>query len=127
MFEGTKYLETKNLPLKEIAKKVKAEILQTHTEIKVSVRSKDYSSIDVEIIEIPKDFQPFKKEPLTQGSPYTTYRTTDTGQQLLDDIENLLDAYNRKDIDSQTDYSNVRFYTYVFFSFEISQASRNSS
>ncbi len=121
MFEGLQYQETKHLPLKEIAKKVKAEITEKHPEIKVSVRTSDYSAIDVEITAIPKDFQPYKKELLDPHLPCTTIRNTEAGQQLLDELENILDAYNRKDIEIETDYCNVRFFTHVTYSFQVSQ------
>jgi hypothetical protein len=121
MFEGSEYLETKQLPLKEIAKRAKAEILEKYPEIKVSVRTRDYNAIDVEITAIPKDFQPLKRVKLDQNLPYTTINHSDAGQQLLNDIENILDVYNRKDIEIETDYCNVRFFTYVRYSFQISQ------
>jgi len=121
MIEGIKYLETKQLPLKEIAKRAKAEILEKHPEIKVSVRTEHYSSIKIEVTAIPKDFQPYKKEPLAQGLPYTTIRRTDAGQKLLNELEEILRAYNREDIEIETDYCNVHFYTYVTYSFQVSQ------
>ncbi len=121
MFEGSQYQETKQLPLKEIAKKVKKEIQQSHPEIKVSVVTEHYSSIKIEVTAIPKDFQPYRKEQLSQNLPYTTIRRTDAGQKLLDELEAILDAYNRKDIEIETDYCNVRYYTYVTYSFQISQ------
>jgi hypothetical protein len=121
MFEGAKYQETRQLPLKEIAKKAKKEIQQKHPEIKVSVRTRDYNAIDVEVTAIPKDFQPLQKIDADRNYPYPTIRHSDAGQQLLNEIENILDVYNRKDIEIETDYCNVRFFTYVRYSFQISQ------
>ncbi len=121
MLEGPKYSETKQLPLKEIAKKAKKEILQAHPEIKVSIRTRDYNAIDVEITAIPEGFQALQKIPADQNYPYPTIRHSDKGQQLINDIENILDAYNRKDIEIETDYCNVRFFTYVTFSHQIIQ------
>jgi hypothetical protein len=121
MFEGLKYLETKQLPLKEIAKRAKAEILEKHPEIKVSVRTRDYNAIDVEITQIPKDFQPLQRIEANRNDPYPRINHSDAGQQLINDIENILDVYNRKDIEIETDYCNVRFFTYVRYSFQISQ------
>ncbi len=124
MFEGSKYLETKQLPLKEIAKKAKTEIQEKYPELKVSVRTSDYNAIDVEILAVPKDLQIYKREQLAQNLPYTTINHTDAAQQLLNELENILDVYNRKDVEIETDYCNVRFFTHVTFSFQLSQAAR---
>ena len=121
MFEGLQYQGTKHLPLKEIAKKVKAEIREKHPEIKVSVVTEHYSSIKIEVTAIPKDFQPYRKERIAPDSSFTTIRTSEAGQKLLDELETILAAYNREDVDSSTDYSNVRYYTYVTYSFQVSQ------
>ena len=122
MFEGLQYQGTKHLPLKEIAKKVKAEILEKHPEIKVSVVTEDYSSIKIEVTAIPKNFQPYRKEKrIAPDSSFTTIRTSEAGQKLLDELETILAAYNREDVDSSTDYSNVRYYTYVTYSFQVSE------
>lgn len=121
-FRGSKYEETKDLPLTEIAKRIKQEIRERYPRVKVSVRTEFYSmgcSVDVWVQDA--DFNPINPEWLPSDSwyPVPKSRYTEQGKQLLKDIEGIVQQYNRDNSDSSIDYFEVRFYSSVEYTYDL--------
>lgn len=116
---GSKYLATQNLDVSEIAKLLRTEIkdgvkageLPT---AKYSVRIERFAggqSIDISVKDIPFRIRATAAEKAAeQGAPRWA---TPAARELEDKLEGMLQAYNRDDSDSQTDYFNVKFYGHV--------------
>jgi hypothetical protein len=49
---------------------------------------------------------------------------TEAARALMAKLEGMLEAYNRSEVDTQTDYFNVKFYGHVTFATEFSKADR---
>jgi hypothetical protein len=129
-WEGKKYQETKNLPLKEIAKRVKKEVLAKHPYINISVKTDHFSggsSLDVHITAYPKQFLE-KKLLYTEMShlpedkipKYAWVASEDeNAKALLKDIEHIVNQYRYDDSDSMIDYFSNNFYSSVLFDHDL--------
>jgi len=124
-WRGEKYEETKNLPLKEIAKLIRKEIKQKFPDVKVSIRTKHFSggcSIDVTIKQAP--FKIINPE-WDYTSPYTVDKYTKEARELLKEIEKIVNQYRYDDSDAQIDYFDTNFYSHVCFDWELEKEELN--
>lgn len=112
-FEGSEYKNTKDLAPKEIAKIVKKEISEilkneyNQYGMKISVTSKNYSSINIEIVDSKINLLDDLKEA--------------TGEiiVLLKRMEKIANRYNYDDSDSQIDHFDTRFYVHADINWEL--------
>jgi hypothetical protein len=122
-WKGKKFAETEKLSLKEIAQRIKQEILGKHPEITVSVSTEHFSNgcaVNIRVKSVP--FKAFVKEPLYPGqqdSKYFTLHYTDKAKELIDDIRHIANQYRRDDSDAQIDYFNTNFYCTPDFDYEL--------
>ena len=94
-------------------------------------------SLTVEVKAVPQGFgvvNPYRAW-LDYDDPHFAYHTlavndpryprlTAEAAELVASLERLVNQYNRKDIDSMTDYYNVSFSEHVGFAYEVEQADR---
>lgn len=122
-WKGQKYSESEKLSLKEIAQRIKKEILAKHPEISISVKTEHFANgcaINIHVVSVP--FKAFVKEPLYPGqqdSKYFTLRYTDAGTALIDEIQHIANQYRRDDSDAQIDYFNTNFYCTPEYAWEL--------
>ncbi|WP_334656708.1 hypothetical protein [Sphingomonas panaciterrae] len=118
--QGSKYQATKDLPVKEVAKRVRDDIkaLGLPAALKISVRS-DYNSIDVRVKALPADFPVLsvkaaswrKQFGETRDYPFAWVEaSSDELRNLLAKLSAILASYNRDNSDSMSDYFDNRFY-----------------
>lgn len=123
---GTLYQQTKNLNFKEIAKLIRTDLKNTFgKDIKFSVTTKYYAggkSINVEIKETIRNYlNPLNiKFPNERHSIYIG-----EGNELIEQIENIINKYNYDNSDSMTDYFDVRFYSHVWFDYDLKEKWEN--
>lgn len=120
--EGTLYLQTKNLNFKEIAKLIRTDLKNTFgKDIKFSVQTEYYSggrSLNVKIKETIRNYL----NPLNIKFPNERHLIyTDEGNELIEQIENIINKYNYDNSDSMTDYFDVRFYSHVWFDCDLKE------
>jgi hypothetical protein len=122
---GSKHNLTKDLSLKEISKLIKKEINIEYPDVKVSIKTRNYSSIDVDINDLP--FNPYSKEYddfMKSGDDYSvwnnfTFKNRDVNMyneqtlKIKSDIKKMMNQYNYDDSDSMVDYFDTRYYTSV--------------
>jgi hypothetical protein len=125
---GAKYEQTKNMSNKEVAKIIRTEIRtymkQFGKKYKVSVKLHHYNSINVTVTP-NEEINPFSKgytnaiiNDETRDYLYTNslnQRYNLELSKILDDLDDIKEAYNYDGSDIQTDYFNVRFYGSVQF------------
>lgn len=132
-WEGKKYQESRNLPLKEIAKLVKKEVLVKHPYINISVKTEHFSggkSLDVTIIAYPKHFlekkliYPEMSNLPEDKIPKHAYSALedDNARTLIKDIEHIINQYRYDDSDGMIDYYNTNFYSSVEFDHNLRRA-----
>ena len=127
---GKKY--NPELKVKDIAKLVKKEIKEKYKNIKVSARTRNYSSIDINV-ELPKEqYKAVDEDDLTKGAIYydVEMRARREGKTIPEflkdrnilnkeakaiekDIDAMLLAYNYDGSDIMTDYFDKNFYGFV--------------
>lgn len=98
-FTGSKYQETKDLDVAEIAKLIRTDLKQAFSEYKFSVRIERFSmgqSINVIIKETD-----------------INDRFSDQAEELVKEVKEIIEQYNFDDSDMLSDYSHVRFYSHV--------------
>jgi hypothetical protein len=137
MVTGSKF--DKNLDVAEIAKRVRKDIAEAVKAgkmpkgLKCSTRINRFSggsSIDISIEALPVSFKVWDRafvrfDVANKGMVYYEgARLTKEARTLLDTLEALLNAYNRQDIDTQTDYFNVRFYGHVDYNYKATDPDR---
>lgn len=116
-FVGERYTETRDLTTVQIAALIRKEMQERFPTIKVSVRTEYYSggsSIDIWVKSC--NFNPINPQwnPRDYITPmHNNPRYTDQGKQLLKDLEQLANRYNRDNSDNSIDYFDVRFYLSV--------------
>lgn len=128
-FEGSKYRQTANLPRKEIAKLIRADIkaLNLSKGFKIAVRCKSFAgggSIDIRVLAVPADF--LLIESLSEGLNSLRefkrgdYRAlTPAAKSLLASLKAIHSAYQYDDSDSQVDYFNCRYYGAAEYHYEL--------
>lgn len=127
MFTGSKYDSKMNTT--EIARSFRADVKaavragEIAKGVKLSIRT-DYfsggSAIRVRIVSLPFGaVNPARVAANACDSRERIAHFTPECSALIAKLEAMLDAYNRKDIDTQTDYFNVRFYGSVSVDWEL--------
>ena len=127
-WKGDKYEATHDLPLKEIAKRIKKEALAKYGDkIKLSVKTDHFAngcSIDATITgyngelfseawrEYKASGQNIFFDAWLRDSKYSSQspRHSEELQAILKDIEAIGNQYNRSDCDGMIDYFDVNFY-----------------
>lgn len=127
---GYKY--NPELKVKDIAKLVKKEIKDKYKNIKVSARTRNYNTIDINV-QLPKEqYKAVKGDDLTEGATYqdiemrarrdkktiTEYLKgrkilNKEGEIIKKDIETILSMYDYDGSDILTDYFDRNFYSFV--------------
>lgn len=125
---GSKYDATRDLPTKEIAKRIRADIKDAIRggvlpAIKTSVRYRSFaggSAIDVTVTALPEAFPMLSPKfaswcrqfpadrwcaPMSLQDQHSPERSS-----MMTRLKSICDAYNRDNSDSMTDYFDVRFY-----------------
>jgi len=108
-WKGERYEATKDLRLKDIAKKIKDEILMKHPNIKVSVRSEYFSmgcAIRINVKQVPFRISYLETHPY--GGKTRKFHAK--AKELLKDIQGIADQYRYNDSDAMIDYFNTNFY-----------------
>jgi hypothetical protein len=135
-FIGSKYQRTRNLPLKDVAKMIKGEILEKYPFIKVSVSTKHFSGgreVNVRITSYPKTFlvkkviyPEFEHLPVEKVPSYAWgYPYDDDADAVVKGIRKIIDSYNYDDSDSQIDHFDTSFYGDVTFAWELQKKETN--
>ncbi len=123
---GTKYDATRNLDIAAVAKLVREDIKQLAAEqfpgLKASVTISRYSmgqSLSVRITAAPANIlnplhvQHFATTWEIPEDAATRVRYTAEGKAMIQALDLLVDAYNRRETDFHTDYNNSRFHASV--------------
>ena len=124
--QGLKYENTKEFDIKDIAKLVRKDLKETFgKDFKFSVTISRYSmgqSLDVSILESIRNYlNPTRvKDENSDESLYIS-----EGFEVLDKIKEKVDQYNYDNSDSQTDYFDVNFHSYVRFDMDLTDKWRN--
>lgn len=118
-WQGEQYQATKDLPLKEIAKRIKNEISLKHSDITVSVSTDFFSNgcaVNIRIAKVP--FLIYRKvsDPVTH---YPMLQYTESAKKLMDDVQRIADQYRRDNSDGQVDYYDTNFYCTPSFNWEL--------
>jgi hypothetical protein len=122
---GAKYEATRDLDIKEIAKRMRDDIkaLDLDPAIKVSVKIQRYSggqSIDIRVTALPLDFPVMSEKGASwqKQFPSKEHRApfhwadgkSDEIKELITRLSRIHGAYNRDNSDSMSDYFCVRYY-----------------
>lgn len=114
---GKFYAATKGMKLTEISKLIKKELSIEFPDFKFSIKTRNYSSINVTIEDVPYNpYSPEMDEVLkTNGKTYPSHDKYYTEQFKADrkKIEKIVQQYNMDDSDGQTDYFHNRYYGFV--------------
>ena len=115
---GSKYQEVKNLSVKEIAKLVRKDLKQFN-DCKFSVTS-DRNSITVYLINSSLDKLTSNEDYKETGIRFVVFEK-DFGNKLKE----ILNQYNYNNSDIMTDYSDVKFYSYIYRDGQLEQKYRD--
>jgi regulator of PEP synthase PpsR (kinase-PPPase family) len=115
---GSKYQEVKNLSVKEIAKLVRKDLKQFN-DCKFSVTS-DRNSITVYLIDSSLDKLTSNEDYKETGIRFVVFEK-DFGNKLKE----ILNQYNYNNSDIMTDYSDVKFYSYIYRDGQLEQKYRD--
>lgn len=126
-WKGAKFVAHRDI--KEIAKDVRADIKRTFPELKTSVKIERYAggqALNVKVVDSP---EPLKNPAYDSDFRWavrcgriTSWPTTDNikleyltprGKFVEEQLESIVNAYNRDDSDSMTDYFDRAFYEHV--------------
>lgn len=140
-FKGSRYEETRNLDVKDIAKMLRKDIKAAVKAgkfpkgMKTSVRISRYSggcSIDVTVKALPESFPllnpewvRFMRDNPNKPMPYGLAIFTDEAGALKESLESMMNTYNRDNSDTMTDYFDVRFYGHADFDWELRNSFEN--
>jgi hypothetical protein len=135
-FYGSKFEETKDLDVKDVAKLIRAEIkaikkagVYLPKALKVSVKISRYSggqSLDIVIKGVP--FKVLRQEFLAHvtNNPYASLqgveRYTPQAKAVMATLTEIMESYNRDQSDTISDYFSVKFYGDVNFCYEVTNA-----
>jgi hypothetical protein len=130
-FKGSKYAATRDLDIKEVAKRMRDDIkaLKLRAGFKVAVRIQRFSggqSIDVRVSSVPADFVFWSDAYASwykQFGDNHSHRFPGRGGEqksaeyasVEERLKEIHDSYNRDNSDSSSDYFNVRYYGDVNF------------
>ncbi len=132
---GSKYKETENLSLKEIAKLIRADFKELKLKgYKISVRCRDHIAIDMEVVAVPEGFRMFsdigaeftKKFPNRPTSIISNSLYSDDYTKIVAEMKKIFDSYNYDYSDVMSDFFNVRYYGNPKLSYDLrSQLEKN--
>ena len=115
-WKGEKYEQTKDLPLKEIAKMIKKEIKEKYPNLKFSVRSRRFAggeAIDITIKDF--GFNPINPNYNSNKPPiFDNHRYNERARKIMNDIEKIGNQYRFDDCDGMIDYFRVNFWFNVY-------------
>lgn len=123
-FRGARYDATRNLSLKEVAKRIRQDIKQMikagtiPSGTKVSIRMDGYNALRVSITALPADLKVYNPEYVQATKNFNQPpewdlrcdRYTKKMQAIIDALDENTRSYNRDNSDSMVDYFDVRFY-----------------
>jgi hypothetical protein len=89
----------------------------------VTVKAAPFAVINPLRAKLDRDEPHFAYHTLSTGDP-RYYRHTAEARELVAAVKTLVNAYNRQDIDSMTDYYNVTFSEHVRFDFDLEETDR---
>ena len=115
---GNKYQEVKNLSVKEIAKLVRKDLKQFN-DCKFSVTS-DRNSITVYLMDSSLDKLASNEDYNETGVRFVVFE-----KQFGNKLKEILDQYNYNNSDIMTDYSDVKFYSYIYRDGQLEQKYRD--
>ena len=115
---GSKYKEVKNLTVVEIAKLVRKDLKQFN-DCKFSVTS-DRNSITVYLIDSSLDKLASNEDYNETGVRFVVFE-----KQFGNKLKEILDQYNYNNSDIMTDYSDVKFYSYIYRDGQLEQKYRD--
>lgn len=141
-FRGSKYDATRDLPLTEVCKRIRQDIKDAIAGgrlpgLKVSVRQRESRAVTLTIKDVPASFRLYTPDYLAWAQanpmddrhgngPYFSYyascrhrRMTPEYDNVLQVLSEIVQAYNRDNSDTMTDYFDVRFYKTVEFCWEL--------
>ena len=125
-FRGSQYDATKDLPLKEVAKRIRADIKRMIRAgtlprgLKVSVRTEHHNAIRLNITALPEGLRVYTPDyaratrnftqPADRHNGFDGETHTPEYQAIRQALDANTQSYNRDNSDSMTDYFAVRFY-----------------
>jgi hypothetical protein len=125
---GSKYLASRDLDIKAIAKLVRADIKALKLPgVECSVSIERYSggqSINVRVKAAPVQIWTDEYIAANPHDYFEGDRRTEEAQALLAALESTLQAYNMDRSDTQSDYFHVRFYGHAEFCQDLTSADR---
>ena len=134
--KGDKYMETAHLDIKDIAKLVRQELKKKYPVKfgwKWGVRISRFSggqSLTIKITGVPKNQKIFNLEYLAYETDYEYLRMHEISMyesaiiEALEFAEELSDKFNRKNIDSMSDYFDVNFYSSAGVDWELASQAK---
>ena len=129
-WEGEKYRATKDLPEKEIAKRIKAEVKAMFPSIKFSIRTSTYnggSSMTLTILNfgfehVTEQYKAYRQSDMSmvfedwcQENFGPAIRYVPEISDIINCIEKIGDSYRYSDADTQIDYFDTNFYFSVTY------------
>jgi len=115
---GSKYQEVKNLSVKEIAKLVRKDLKQFN-DCKFSVTS-DRNSITVYLMDSSLDKLTSNEDYKETGMRFVVFE-----ENFGNKLKEILNQYNYNNSDIMTDYSDVKFYSYIYRDGQLEDKYRN--
>ena len=115
---GSKYQEVKNLSVKEIAKLVRKDLKQFN-DCKFSVTS-DRNSITVYLMDSSLDKLTSNEDYKETGMRFVVFE-----KNFGNKLKEILNQYNYNNSDIMTDYSDVKFYSYIYRDGQLEDKYRN--
>lgn len=127
-FRGSKYEATKGLSLKDVAKRIRADVKQMIAAgmlpkgLKVSVRMDGYNALRVDVTAVPEGVRVYNPDYARATKNFTDYsspevygyraiaRYTAEFNAIIETLDANTNSYNRDNSDIMSDYFNVRFY-----------------
>lgn len=120
---GSNYKNTSDLDLADVAKLVRKDIRRALPGYKFSVRISRYSggqSLKAELRALPADVEILDcAENDPRWPDEEAFRVSGPMAEALSLAEGILNSYNRRDVDIQSDYWNVRFFADASASYEL--------
>jgi regulator of PEP synthase PpsR (kinase-PPPase family) len=115
---GSKYQQVKNLSVKEIAKLVRKDLKQFN-DCKFSVTS-DRNSITVYLMDSSLDKLTSNEDYKETGMRFVVFE-----KEFGNKLKEILNQYNYNNSDIMTDYSDVKFYSYIYRDGQLEQKYRD--
>ncbi len=134
---GSRHAATKELDIAEIAKRVRKELRAGWSGFTFSVKISRYSmgqSIDVRVKAVPSGFAIVTPERAYAEathphdvSEWPREQYSDGAAKLLEQVRDILASYNRTNIDSMSDYYDVRFSSSADFDWTLEREDKEAA